>query len=177
MELPGTGGQCVRATRMEEGPEGSLDKVKRLRKEPNILLQVLVTTRKLLQMVPYRVKVYDWQEVAMRLQCLMITSRTLGPQAMRWFCRHPTGHYALVHSVDSIKEQNWTGDATEGKFLCMEGGEHTHQVHMGVASKCTRHDPKLRSHDILFWGKLMRGLAIMFGYIPPPTATRASFHF
>ena len=143
----------------------------------DLLRDVLSITRDLLQMtVRSRVIIVVWQELAMKLQCRMVTSLPLRAFAMRYFCRHPSCHYALVHSMDSIREQNAAGDATEGRMLMMEVGEHTHQLHMAYASKACRHSPPQRCYDLLHIGLTLRGLAIRYGYVPVTFSSHASFH-
>ena len=84
----------------------------------------------------------------------------------RFFKRHPSCHYCLVHGMDSVMEQNLAGDATEGRMLASEAGEHTHQLHMVWVQQHCRRTPASRSHDLLHTGKLVRGLGCHMGYIP-----------
>jgi len=172
-------GKCELVLRTVEAANGVPEhKVPVTRRVHDILREVLLVTRTLLRMVPSRrVVIREWQDCAMDLQCLMVTSRrTLRRYALPFFVRHPTAHYALVHGVDTIREQNWQGDATEGVFLCMEGGEHTHQHDMKLVATHTRHSARLRSHDILYCAKLARGLSFRYGYLPPPAHPTPSFH-
>ena len=144
--------------------------------ERDILRRVLLYTRWLLGMIPEPlVSIYEWQTRAMRVQRRMC-SGPLAPYGTSFFVNHPTVHYALVHGCDAIREQNLAGDATEGRFLCMEAGEHHHQDDMETVKSRCRPGAAQRSHDLLMHGKVRRGLSVEAGYVPISFSLRKSFH-
>ena len=149
------------------------------RREVDLLRTILQTTRRLLGLAANPVVyVHQWQECAMELHCLMVTAEPVRESGRRFFKRHPTTHFALVHSMDSLKEQNWEGNATEGRLLCLEAGEHMHQLHMNWVQEHCRRTPRYRCHDLLFMGKLVRGLSVTQGFVPVcfHAKKKAEFH-
>ena len=157
--------------------DGSAHPEPETRRCPDILREVLQGCKVLLQMCAQPlVVVAKWQDRAMELQCKMCTSRSLGRQAREFFCGHPSTHFALVHSVDTLREQNYDGDATEGRMLMMEACEHCHQLHMLYVKKYCRQMAQMRSHDLIHVGQMLRGLSIEFGFCPVCFQARPRFH-
>ena len=173
-------GKARRKVRYEEDQDGVSRPVPVTLRVPDILRAALGAAKLLLRMMPQGcVVVREWQGRAMHLQNIMCTAAPLKQQARAFFKRHATVHYALVHCMDSVREQRAPNavDAVKGRILMLEAGEHTHQLHSRFVTQGCRLSAALRCHDLLYITQLLRGLAIRHGYVPVTYASHASFHY